>query len=151
MLSISILVMGTNSWKLWDCCFSAQSAQKTSAGNTPLSLWMCLNSVQAKSQSHSSNQVMARPLSPVPRETILNPNKTSCVRKSPTYLVFCLLMGCHCVLTEWQQSILLNTISSNNHFMVLTFVNYDLYLYLRKLSDSEILRFWDSALSSHIH
>ena len=45
--------------KYWDWCFLAQSAWKTSAANTPLSLWMCFISAQAESQCHSSKWVLA--------------------------------------------------------------------------------------------
>ena len=53
-------------------------------------------------------------------------------------LVFCLLVWHKSVLTGQQQSILLSTKSSNNHFVVWTFRNYELYLCLSKLNDSGI-------------
>ena len=49
------------------------------------------------------------------------------------------LVMCKSVLMQWQQGMLLSTKSRNNHFVVLTFENYELYLYLSKLNNSKIM------------
>ena len=59
--------------KLWDWCFSVQSAWRISAVNTQLSLWIRWSFAQAQSQSHSSRQVLVRLVSSALRETCFSP------------------------------------------------------------------------------